>query len=66
MVEVLKQGVNKPLVIEKQIVIIYAGTKGYLEDVAVNDVVKFEEELHAFIEQKYANILDDIKSKKKN
>lgn len=65
MVEVLKQGVNKPLVIEKQIVIIYAGTKGYLEDVAVNDVVKFEEELHAFIEQKYANILDDIKSKKK-
>ncbi|NVJ52952.1 MAG: F0F1 ATP synthase subunit alpha [Campylobacteraceae bacterium] len=65
MVEVLKQGVNKPLVIEKQIVIIYAGTKGYLNDVAVSDVVKYEEELHSFIEQKYANILDDIKSKKK-
>jgi F-type H+-transporting ATPase subunit alpha len=65
MVEVLKQGVNKPLVIEKQIVIIYAGTKGYLEDVAVNDVVKFEDELHVFIEQKYPNILEDIKSKKK-
>lgn len=65
MVEVLKQGVNNPLVIEKQICIIYAGTKGYLEDVAVSDVVKFEAELHAFIEQKYANILDDIKSKKK-
>lgn len=65
MVEVLKQGVNKPLVIEKQIVIIYAGTKGYLNDVAVSDVVKYEDELHSFIEQKYANILDDIKSKKK-
>jgi F-type H+-transporting ATPase subunit alpha len=65
MVEVLKQGVNKPLVIEKQIVIIYAGTKGYLEDVAVEDVVRFEEELHAFIEQKYANILDSIKTAKK-
>lgn len=65
MVEVLKQGVNKPLVIEKQIVIIYAGTKGYLNDVAVSDVVRYEDELHAFIEQKYANILDDIKSKKK-
>ena len=64
MVEVLKQGVNKLLVIEKQIVIIYAGTKGYLEDVAVNDVVKFEDELHAFVEQKYPNILEDIKSKK--
>jgi len=65
MVEVLKQGVNKPLVIEKQVVIIYAGTKGYLEDIEVQDVVKFEAELHTFIEQKYANILDDIKSKKK-
>ena len=65
MVEVLKQGVNAPLVIEKQVVIIYAGTKGYLEDVAVEDVVKFEAELHAFIDQKYTNILDSIKSKKK-
>ncbi|WP_072682764.1 F0F1 ATP synthase subunit alpha [Arcobacter sp. LA11] len=65
MVEVLKQGVNAPLVIEKQVVVIYAGTKGYLEDVAVEDVVKFEAELHAFIEQKYTNILDSIKSKKK-
>ena len=56
MVEVLKQGVNKPLVIEKQIVIIYAGTKGYLNDVAVKDVVKFENELHAFFEQKNIQI----------
>ena len=65
MVEVLKQGVNAPLVIEKQIVIIYAGTKGYLESIAVSDVVQFEAELHVFIEQKYPNILEDIKSKKK-
>ncbi|QKF82706.1 F0F1 ATP synthase subunit alpha [Halarcobacter ebronensis] len=65
MVEVLKQGVNKPLVIEKQIIIIYAGTKGYLNNIAVKDVVKYEEELHSFIAQKYTNILDDIKAKKK-
>ncbi|MGM0518650.1 MAG: F0F1 ATP synthase subunit alpha [Campylobacterota bacterium] len=65
MVEVLKQGVNKPLVIEKQIVILYAGTKGYLSEVAVEDVVKYENELHAFIEQKYSSILESIKSKKK-
>lgn len=64
MVEVLKQGVNKPLVIEKQVVVLYAGTKGYLNDVAVKDVVKFENELHAFIAQKYQNILDAIKTKK--
>lgn len=62
---ILKQGVNKPLVIEKQIVIIYAGTKGYLNDVAVKDVVKFENELHAFFEQKYSNILESIKTKQK-
>lgn len=65
MVEVLKQGVNKPLVIEKQIVIIYAGTKGYLNDVAVKDVVRFENELHLFIEQKYSDILSAIKSSQK-
>jgi F-type H+-transporting ATPase subunit alpha len=65
MVEVLKQGVNKPLVIEKQIVIIYAGTKGYLNDIAVKDVVRFENELHAFFEQKYSNILESIKTKQK-
>ena len=65
MVEVLKQGVNAPLVIEKQICIIYAGTRGYLNDVAVADVVRYESELHPFIEQKYPNVLEDIKSKKK-
>ncbi len=65
MVEVLKQGVNAPLVIEKQICIIYAGTKGYLSDVAVLDVVRYEAELHSFIEQKYSKILEDIKTNKK-
>ncbi len=65
MVEVLKQGVNAPLVIEKQICIIFAGTRGYLNDIAVEDVVRYEAELHIFIEQKYFNILEDIKTKKK-
>jgi len=65
MVEVLKQGVNKPLVIEQQVVILYAGTRGYLNSIAVNDVVKFEDEFHTFIEQKYSNILESIKNKKK-
>ena len=65
MVELLKQGVNKPLVIEKQIAIIYAGVNGFLDDIAVSDIVKFENEFHPFIEQKYPNILSDINSKKK-
>ncbi len=65
MVEVLKQGVNKPLVIEQQVVILYAGTRGYLNNIAVHDVVKFESEFHTFMEQKYSNILENIKTKKK-
>jgi F-type H+-transporting ATPase subunit alpha len=65
MVEVLKQGANKPLAIQKQVVIIYAGANGFLDDIDVKDVVKFESELYPFIEQKYPNILEDIKSKKK-
>jgi F-type H+-transporting ATPase subunit alpha len=65
MVELLKQGVNKPLVIEKQVSIIYAGVNGHLDDIDPSDVVKFENEYHAFIEQKYSNVLEAIKSKKK-
>jgi F-type H+-transporting ATPase subunit alpha len=65
MVELLKQGVNKPLVIEKQVSIIYAGVNGHLDDIDPKDVVKFENEYHAFIEQKYSNVLEAIKSKKK-
>jgi len=65
MVQLLKQGVNKPLVIEKQVSVIYAGVNGFLDDIDPSDVVKFENEFHAFIEQKYSNILEGIKSKKK-
>jgi F-type H+-transporting ATPase subunit alpha len=65
MVELLKQGVNKPLVIEKQVTILYAGVNGFLDDIEPGDVVKFEQEFHAFIESKYSNILSDLKAKKK-
>jgi F-type H+-transporting ATPase subunit alpha len=65
MVEILKQGVSKPLVIEKQVVILYAGTKGYLNNVAVEDVVRYEAELHAFIESKYSDILKELNEKQK-
>ena len=65
MVEILKQGVNKPLIIEKQVSIIYAGVNGFLDDIDPKDVVRFEAEFHAFIEQKYSNILEDLNAKKK-
>ncbi|QOG11763.1 F0F1 ATP synthase subunit alpha [Arcobacter sp. FWKO B] len=64
MVEVLKQGANKPLTIQKQVVMIFAGAKGYLDSLAVSDVTKFEAELYPFLEQKYPNIFADLKTKK--
>jgi len=48
MVEILKQPPYSPLPVEKQVVIIYAGAKGYLDDIAVGSVVKFEAELYPF------------------
>jgi len=65
MVELLKQGVNKPLVIEKQVTVLYAGVNGFIDDIDPADIVKFENDFHAFIEQKYPNLLTDIASKKK-
>lgn len=64
MVEVLKQAPYSPLSIEKQVVIIYAGAKGYLDDLQISQVVKFEASLYPFLEEKYPKILRDIKEKK--
>jgi F-type H+-transporting ATPase subunit alpha len=65
MVEVLKQGPYAPVAIEKQVVIIYAGANGYLDDIPAEDVVKFEAELIPFIEAKYSNLLEAIRNDKK-
>jgi len=65
MVELLKQGVNKPLVIEKQVVILYAGVNGFIDDIDPADVVKFETGFLEFIESKYSSLLTDLNAKKK-
>jgi len=65
MVEVLKQGPYSPLPIEKQIVIIFAGANGFLDDIPAEDVTKFEAELYPYIEAKYPTILEKIKTEKK-
>src|SRR5690606_37366134 len=48
LMEILKQGVNEPMPVEKQIVSIYAATKGHLDDTPVADVLRFEAEMLAF------------------
>ena len=65
MVEVLKQPPYSPLPVEKQVVIIYAGANGYLDDIEAENVTKFEAELYPFIEAKYPSIFDDIRTKQK-
>jgi len=64
MVELLKQDQYSPLPVEQQILVIFAGTNGYLDDVTVNAVKKFEAELLRFVASKHQALLDDIKSKK--
>ncbi len=64
MVEILKQPPYAPVPIEKQVVAIFAGARGYLDDIAASKVTKFEGELLSFIESKYSSVLDNIRTNK--
>ena len=64
MVEVLKQGQYAPLPVEKQILIIYAGTQGHLDDVPVDALRAFEEALYQYADGRGAAILTEIREKK--
>jgi len=64
LVEILKQAQYQPLPVEQQVVIIYAGTNGYLDAVAVNDVRRAEGELHRFMTSRYGTVLEAIRTKK--
>jgi F-type H+-transporting ATPase subunit alpha len=64
MVELLKQEKLKPYPLEKQVIAIYAGTKGYLDDIPLHLVREFEKELHRFIEKKHAHIPKAIAASK--
>jgi len=60
-VEILKQGLNQPMSVENQIAIIYCGTKGLLNDVALEKVKDFEEEFLSFMRKEHGSALDSIK-----
>ncbi len=62
--EILKQEPRKVLPVEKQIVIIYAGTRGYLDKYPVRLCRKYEEELYKFLDSKYSNLLQKIREEK--
>jgi F-type H+-transporting ATPase subunit alpha len=60
-VEVLKQGLHKPLVVEKQVMIIYALTKGFLDDIPIKDIVRFEDEFHVWLDGNRKELLASIR-----
>ena len=64
LVEVLKQGQYQPVQLERQIIIIFAGTQGFLDDLPVEQCRKFEEELYRFIDNAHRDIRDQIRDQK--
>jgi F-type H+-transporting ATPase subunit alpha len=64
LVEILKQPQYQPLPVERQVALVYAGTNGYLDNIALTDLRAFETELYAFIEARQPQVFKDIVSKK--
>ncbi|HVL56403.1 MAG TPA: F0F1 ATP synthase subunit alpha, partial [Burkholderiaceae bacterium] len=63
LVELLKQPQYRPLSVEKQVAILYAGTQGMLDDVPVAQVRAFEDQFHRFMETRFSNLLGAIREK---
>src|SRR6185369_2636204 len=61
MVEILKQGQYSPLPVEKQVLIIFAGNEGLLDDLPVEQCRAFEEALYRFVENAHPQLLPDIR-----
>ena len=62
--ELLKQPQYSPLKVEEQVCVIYAGTRGYLDKVAVSDVGRFEREFLSLLRTRHTDLLDAIRTQK--
>jgi F-type H+-transporting ATPase subunit alpha len=59
--ELLKQGINQPVPVEEQVVVVFAGTRGYTDDVPVGQVQRYESELRAYFRANQAELLKGIR-----
>jgi F-type H+-transporting ATPase subunit alpha len=64
LVEILKQGQYVPIPVERQVVIIYAGTKGYLDALPTSKLADYEKELYAFIDGQHKDFFEKLRTKK--
>ena len=64
LVEILKQGQYSPLTVPEQVISIYAGVRGYLDKIAVNDVVSFESEALSEVRANHSDLLESIANEK--
>ena len=62
LVELLKQGLNSPMPVEEQVVSIFAGTKGHLDDIPVADVRRFESELLEYTRARHGAMLAELRT----
>jgi F-type H+-transporting ATPase subunit alpha len=62
LVELLKQPLNSPMPVEEQVVSIFSGTKGYLDDLPVADVARFEAELLDHVRSTHGGLLEEIRT----
>ncbi|EPY08009.1 ATP F0F1 synthase subunit alpha [Paenibacillus sp. E194] len=64
LMEILKQGVNQPLPVEKQVVSLYVATRGHLDEIPVQDIQRFENEFHAYLASNQDSIYQSISDTK--
>jgi F-type H+-transporting ATPase subunit alpha len=65
LIELLKQPLHEPMPFEEQVIVIYAGTKGFVDDIPVSEVRRFESEFRDFMRTKFSSLMKDIKESKK-
>jgi F-type H+-transporting ATPase subunit alpha len=63
-VEILKQGVNQPMPVEKQVVSIFTAVRGFLDDIPISNVLRFEKELLSFVEANHPEVFASIRDTK--
>ncbi len=62
LVELLKQPLNSPMPVEEQVISIYCGTKGVLDDLPIDEVKRFEADIHVWFRTRHSDLLDTIRT----